>query len=549
MNDISILIGGKAGFGIDRSGLIIAGILSRLGYHVYVYRDYPSLIRGGHTFSIIRASSGRIAAHSDKIDILLALDQNTLDQHKWRLGDGSVIVYDSDAVKSEDMGVPLGVIVKESGAPDIMRNTAIIGSFCKAAGIGWNVLEDVFSRNFPKELDLNLKVAEGGYKAAKEVRMLAPVGKKALPILTGNEALSLGLVNAGLDIYISYPMTPTSPVLHYLASQSERFNIKVLHPESEIAVIMMAMGASYCGKKAAVGSSGGGFCLMTEGLSLSGMAELPVVIILGQRPGPSTGLPTYSCQTELLFALYAGQGEFVRFITAPGDPEEAFYWSGVALNMSTKYQIPSFVLTDKTLGESNFSFDKRLVKDLKEEETLAWDRKAPYKRYAASESGVSPLAFVPDKDAVVKANSYEHDEYGITTENPGLTTTMQDKRMRKGRYLADELERYECVKVDGERGSETALLCWGSNKGVCIEAARELGFKVIQPLVMSPFPVNQFREALKGVKDLIAVENNATGQLAELIKTYGFKADKKILKYDGRPFSIDELIGKLQELK
>lgn len=545
MNDISILIGGKAGFGIDRSGLIIASILSRLGYHIYVYRDYPSLIRGGHTFSIIRASSGKIAAHSDKIDILLALDQNTLDLHKWRLGDGSVVVYDQDAVKSDDVGVPLGAIVKEAGAPDIMRNTAIIGSFCKTAGIGWNVLEDVFNNNFPKELELNLKVAEGGYKAAKEVRMLAPMGSRALPMLTGNEALSLGLINAGLDIYISYPMTPTSPVLHYLAAQAEHFNIKVVHPESEIAVIMMAMGASYCGKKAAVGSSGGGFCLMTEGLSLSGMAELPVVIVLGQRPGPSTGLPTYSCQTELLFALYAGQGEFVRFITAPGDPEEAFYWSGVALNMSTKYQIPSFVLTDKTLGESNFSFDRSLIKDLKEEVPLAWDRKMPYKRYSASESGVSPFVFVPDKDAIVKANSYEHDEYGLTTEDPGLTTTMQDKRMRKGKYLAQELERYECVKIDGDRGSDTALLCWGSNKGVCIEAGKELGFKVIQPLVMSPFPARQFSEALKGVRKLIAVENNATGQLAELIKTYGFKADKTILKYDGRPFSIEELKEKL----
>jgi len=358
----------------------------------------------------------------------------------------------------------------------------------------------------------------------------------------------MGLVKAGLDTYISYPMTPTSPILHFLASNAEKFKLKVIHPENEIAVMLMALGFSYCGEKAAVGTSGGGFCLMTEGLSFSAMAELPVVVILGQRPGPSTGLPTYSSQTELHFALHAGQGEFARFIAAPGDAEEAYYWAGTALNLSAKFQMPAIVLTDKALGEGSYSFDEDIVKGLKEETPLMWDRKGPYKKYLNTATGVSPCAFVPDKDAVVKVNSYEHDENGITTEDPAVTKTMQDKRLRKEKLLRDELENYDTVKVHGNKDSAVALLCWGSNKGVAVEAAEHFGLKVIQPIVMSPFPLGRFKEALRGVERLIAVEGNATGQLVELVNKYGVAAPEKILKYDGRPFSLDELIGKIGEI-
>jgi 2-oxoglutarate ferredoxin oxidoreductase subunit alpha len=343
-------------------------------------------------------------------------------------------------------------------------------------------------------------------------------------------------------------MTPSSPLLHFLADVGRDFNLKVIHPESEIGVILMALGFSYMGEKVAVGTSGGGFCLMTEGLSFSGMSELPIVFMVGQRPGPSTGLPTYSAQTELHFVLNAGQGEFPRFVVAPGDAEEAYFWSATALNMAWKYQIPSFILSDKNLGEGIFNFDIDSIAPIKEEKPLFWDRKDPYKRYLDTENGVSPLAFVPDKEAIVKINSYEHDEYGITTEEPRITNAMQEKRLRKEKYLTQELEKYEMVRIYGDKKSPTAIICWGSNKGVCIEAAKNLGFKVIQPLVLSPFPVKQFQEALKGIKKLFCVENNATGQLSRLIKFYGFNVDEKILKYDGRAFSLDELEEKIRRL-
>jgi 2-oxoglutarate ferredoxin oxidoreductase subunit alpha len=541
MKDLSILIGGKAGFGIDKGSSMIASLLSRLGYRIYIYRDYPSLIRGGHTFTIIRASENKVAAHSDKVDVLLALNQDAINLHKARLKENALVIYDSDSVKSEGTGIALGKILKEENATEIARNTAIIGAFCKAVGIEWKILEDTVKKYIPKEADINLKVALRAYNEAKPALKIVALKQPLLPFFTGNESASLGLVKAGLDTYISYPMTPTSPMLHFLAAQAERFGIKVIHPESEISVMLMATGAAYCGEKVAVGSSGGGFCLMTEGLSFSAMAELPVVIVLGQRPGPSTGLPTYSCQTELHFALHAGQGEFARFMVAPGDAEECYYWAQVALNMSGKYQLPSIILTDKTLAEGTFSFDMNLAKPLPVQDPVLWDRKTPYKRYLNTDSGISPLALVPDKDATIKANSYEHDESGITTEDAALTKTMQDKRLRKGVHLAKELEEYETVKVYGNANSDTVILCWGSNKGVSVEVASKMGLKVVQPIVLEPFPLNRFKETLKGVKKLIAVENNATGQLASLINGLGLKVDAKILKYDGRPFSLEEL--------
>lgn len=550
MEDFSVLIGGKAGFGIDKSGSIIARILSQLSYRIYIYRDYPSIIRGGHTFSIIRASAKRISAHQNKVDFILALNQDTVDFHKARIKENSLIIYDSDSINPEGlpqgtqtMGIPLKKITEEENAPEVMRNTAIIAAFCKSAGIGWEILDTALKREIGKEIEANLRVARRGYDLGRQTSKVEALSGIRLPLLSGNEAIGLGLVKGGLTTYIAYPMTPSSPILHFLADVADDFGLKVIHPESEIGVILMALGFSYMGERVAVGTSGGGFCLMTEGLSFSGMSELPVVIILGQRPGPSTGLPTYSAQTELNFALYAGQGEFPRLVVSPGDPQEAYFWSALSLNLSWKYQIPAIILSDKNLGEGLFSFDADSVQDVNEEGCLLWNRNGEYKRYQETENGVSPLAFAPDRGGVIKINSYEHDEYGITTEDPLKTKAMQDKRMRKEKYLAKELEKYETVKSYAGKSSSTALLCWGSNKGVCIEVAEKLGLKVIQPLIFSPFPLRQLQDALGGIKKIISVENNATAQLAGLLKAHGFDVDEKILRYDGRPFSVEELEG------
>jgi len=547
MQEFSVLIGGKAGFGIDTSGLIIARILNQLGYRVYIYRDYPSVIRGGHTFSIIRAAEEKISTHRNQIDLLLALNQDTADFHKSRLTTGSALIYDADSVKIDTgMGIPVAKIIKEENATEIMRNTCLIGAFCKACAIPEEILVKVLKQSISSEVDLNLKVALRGYSQAQLLTRLKPLTSKPLPILSGNEAIGLGLAAAGLNSYFAYPMTPSSGILHFLAKHSADFGLKVVHPESEIAVMLMALGAAYAGQKTAVGTSGGGFCLMTEGLSFSGMAELPVVIVLGQRTGPSTGLPTYTGQTELNFALWAGQGEFSRLIVAPADSEQAFYWSAVALNLAVKFQVPAIILSDKTMAEGGYSFDIATIKLPPEEQFLAWDRKDAYKRYLDTENGVSGLAFAPEKEAIIKINSYEHDESGITTEDPQITKKMQAKRLRKEKYLSEELRKYKVVNTAGGLDSFVAVVGWGSNAGVCAEAARNLGVRFIQPVVLWPFPLEQFKRAIEGVKKIICVENNSQGQLAGLIANAGIKVSERVLRSDGRPFTLDELE---QELK
>jgi 2-oxoglutarate ferredoxin oxidoreductase subunit alpha len=544
-DSFSVLIGGKAGYGIDKSSTLLAQLFNTMGYYVYVYRDYPSLIRGGHTFSIIRASNNPISTHINKVDYLLALNQDSWDLHKDKLKKNTTVIFDADEAKAEGIAIPVGKFLKEANASDVMRNTCVIGAFCKAAGIEWAVVEKVFKKNMPKELDLNLAVAKKGFDSIPSSGNIKKTGRGPLPILTGNEAISLGLIKGGLKAYLAYPMTPTSTILHFLAENADRFGLKVMHPESEIGVVIMALGFAYSGVKTAVGTSGGGFCLMTEGVSFAGMAEHPMVFVIGQRPGPSTGLPTYTSQTELHFVLNAGQGEFPRFVVAPGDAQEAYFWSAVAMNTAWKYQVQSFIMTDKTLSEGGFDFDIDAIDDVKEEQPLMWDGKGTYKRYLDTKNGVSPLAFVPNGDAVIKTNSYEHDEAGLTIEDPAMTKIQRDKLIRKGDTLSKGVEGFDSVNVLGNKKSSKAILCWGSNKGVCAELGEKLGLRVVQPVVLWPFPAKQFAKAVKGVKKLICVENNSTGQLAKLVKMHGFDVDGLVLKYDGRPFSLDELESKI----
>jgi 2-oxoglutarate ferredoxin oxidoreductase subunit alpha len=287
---------------------------------------------------------------------------------------------------------------------------------------------------------------------------------------------------------------------------------------------------------------------MTEGLSFSGIAELPLVLLVSQRTGPSTGLPTYTAQTDLHFVINAGQGEFPRLIVAPGDAQEALYWSAVAVNMAWKFQIPAFILSDKTLSEGTYSVDTGNLPEIPQADTSIWDKKSRYLRYAFTGSGISPLAFPGEKDAVVKANSYAHDEGGITTEESDLVAKMAEKRKAKTEALISDMEKYSGVVVSGAANAPGALLCWGSTNGACTEVADQLGLRVVRPVVLSPFPVNQMKDALKGVRRVVAVEENATAQLAKLAGTYGIIVDDQILRYDGRPFTPDELAARVREV-
>ena len=548
MKEVSVLIGGKAGDGINSAGAMVAQLLNHLGYRIYLYFDYPSLIRGGHNFAIIRGRETATGTCGTTVDFVLALNQETIDRHRDAWKADTALIFNADLVKAAGQGVPVRDILSAEQAPAIMGNSALIGGFARAAGIPWKTVEEVFSSHIPKGTELNLRVARQAFERLATVHPVLPCESPPLPLLNGNEAIGLGMVSGGLEAYVSYPMTPSSGLLHFLAEEQEKLGITVVHPESEIAVILTALGFAMAGKRAAVGTSGGGFCLMTEGLSLAGMAELPLVLYVSQRTGPSTGLPTYTGQADLLFVLHAGQGEFPRFIVAPGSTEEALYWSGIAMNIAWEFQVPAFILSDKNLSEGTFSTNPALVRKIPQGTGPVWDKSSPYHRYADTPSGVSPSTPAGTEGAVVKVNGYAHDEAGITTEDPAIVARMAEKRRRKEEGLAQALRDYPQVSITGHETGLVALLCWGSTAGVCDEVAGPLGLRVVRPVVLSPFPAEPVRKALEGAGMVIAVEENATAQLATLAAQHGILSSGRILRYDGRPFTPEFLRERIREV-
>jgi 2-oxoglutarate ferredoxin oxidoreductase subunit alpha len=546
--DYSVIIGGAAGQGSRKAGLIIAKLFNNLGYNVFIYEDYQSLIKGGHNFSVIRASEGQKFSIREKADFLLSLNEETIDKHEKSLQKNGLIVFNKDKIKREKgVGIASDTITKELGGISIMGNTALIAGFSKAVGIEWEDLEDALRKELGKGIEKNLEIAKRAYEETNTFLKIEKLKVEPDPLLTGNEAIALGAVKAGLDIYYAYPMTPATSILHYLAEHAKDFNIIVSQLENEIAVINSAIGSAYAGKRSMVGTSGGGFALMTEGISLAAQSETPTLIINSQRSGPATGVPTYSSQADLLFTLNSGHGDFVRFVVAPGDANESCYWSGKLLNLAWKYQTPAILLVDKDLSESTFEFDRKVLDQIKKENPVLWNGRGEYGRYADSKNGISPLAFPGDK-AVVKATSYEHDEKGFSIEESEAVILMQEKRLRKFEEMEKEIDSLEAVKVYGNKNSKKAVVAWGSTKGVALEVAEKLGLKFIQPLMIQPFPQKQFDKAMKGVDKLILVECNALGQMEKVLRCHGIKVDKKILKYDMRPFTVEELEKKLKSI-
>ncbi len=546
MKEYSILIGGEAGEGSKKAGLIIAKLLSHYGYRIYIYEDYQSIIKGGHNFSLIRASKDRVLGSKEDIDLLLALNEDTAKRHSKKLRDGKNVVYNSDAFTlKRGVGVPIEKITKDLGGIPIMKNTALVAAFAKAVGIEWSTVNRVLKSELPIATDLNIKIAREAYKKTEKLEKIDKLSSKPLPLLSGNEAIALGALKAGLEAYVGYPMTPTTGILNYMSSVAQKYELKVFHPENEIAVINAAIGFSFSGKKTMVATSGGGFALMNEGLSFAAQAEVPLVIVEGQRMGPSTGVPTYGGQSDLLYILNSGHGDFEKFVVAPGDEKEALDLTGLAMNISWKYQIPSIVISDKELCESTYSFDGKLPKEAVMAKSVLWNGKGEYKRYEITKNGISPMAFPGKKGAVIKGTSYEHDELGIAVENEKSIKAMQDKRTLKFKSLKKETDKVKSVKVYGNKKSSTALIAWGSVKGAALEAAEKMGIRMVQPTIMNPFPENQMKRALKGAKKVIVAELNSTGQLSLLLKRYGIES-KSILKYTGRPFTAEELIKKIK---
>ncbi len=576
LNELSALIGGEAGAGIMRSGSLLAKACLRGGLHVFAASDYPSLIRGGHNSYTVRAEEEEVYALKDTLDIVLALNEETIQLHRGELVPGGAILYDGEevSVTPEELGrsdvrlcsVPMMRLIREAQGEPIARNTVAIGAAVALLDYDLRILERVIQEDFGKGkvADMNASLARKGFEHARanypndfQVKLRArEVEGEPRILVTGTEAIGLGVARAGLKFYAAYPMTPASPLLHWMAAHQGDLGIAVVQAESEIAAMNMVIGASYAGVRSMTATSGGGFCLMSEALGLAGESETPIVLMLGQRPGPSTGLPTYSSQTELRFLLHASQGEFPRIILAPGDVDECYEAGLQAHNLAEKYQVPVILLTDKNLVESQKS-----TKPLKaygfqiqrgELITGPWRSPEDYKRYMLTESGVSPRAFPGTDGAVVKANSYEHDEWGYTTEEQGMTVWMNDKRWAKVKAIAEEMDRMGSVRIKGSGKPALTIIGWGSTKGPILEAVKLLGYegieaRYVQVFCLSPFPTVKVREALRGGSVSVLVENNKTAQLGSLIcENLMQDVDHRILKYDGRPFDPGELAADLK---
>ncbi len=552
--DFSLLIGGQAGQGSRKAGLIIAQLFNFLGYEIYIYNEYPSLIRGGHNFSQIRASQEEKLTHRQIIDVLLALDITTLEKYYSKVVLNGLIFYNQDKITDEQLTELafdeekklIGVSLKDydDSAPAIMANTALIAALAKALSIDLEILTTVIKQEIKTKTEENLSLAKAVYEETEtiqEVQNLNEGSQQPLAELrTGNETLSLGAAAAGLDLYLAYPMTPATGILHFFAQHSET-GVKAVQLENELSVANAAVGAAYTGAKTMLGSSGGGFALMTEALSLAVQNETPIVFVESQRAGPATGVPTYTQQSDLSFALSAGHGDITKFVIAPGDANEAYQWAGRALQLAWRYQTPIILLIDKQVSESVFSFRPDEQEKIEAAEYKAWDQETYYGRYKITEDGISPLAFPGQAGAVVKTNSYEHDESGLTVEDPDQVALMQNKRARKFEQMKQAVTQLPAVTVTGPADAQKAVITWGSNKGAVKEAAAELGLKVIQPIVMEPFPAEQVRKTLAGVEKIAMVELNQKAQLGKVLAEQGINIDKKILKFDGRPFLPNEI--------
>jgi len=541
--EYNVLVGGAAGEGSRMAGLIIAKIFDSLGWQISIVEDYQSLIMGGHNFSKIRATKKYNSAPREKVDFLIALNKEALDKHLDKLDDDGIAIFNSDVSQFEyGFGLSAKEILEKFKAKPIMKNTAFLGAFCKVIGIEWEHLEKVFREEFKKETELNLQIAKFGYDSAQVLEKIEKFPCDDAEMFTGNEAIALAACKSGLDFYAAYPMTPATSVLHWLANHKDEYKLKVMQAENEIAVMLAALGASYAGKRSMVATSGGGFALMVEGLSFAHMGELPVVIVNSQRPGPATGIPTYSAQADLSFALSAGHGDTPRIVLIPGDAKECAELTELSLNSAWKYQMPVILLVDKDLSEGTYAISPSVFAKMKKGPALLWDGQGQYLRYKLTKDGISPMAFPGNPKAIVKASSYEHDENGITIEEEvDMIKAMQEKKLKKWALVEKEFSKLPLVKVYGNKNAKTALLAWGAPTGAVIEAAQALNCKVVQPLVASPFPKVQMEKALKGVKKIISIEANATGQWAQVMKCHGWKIADCLLKYDGRPFTVEEL--------
>ncbi|PIT88063.1 MAG: pyruvate ferredoxin oxidoreductase [Candidatus Magasanikbacteria bacterium CG10_big_fil_rev_8_21_14_0_10_36_32] len=552
-NIFSVLVGGAAGDGAREAAANLSRLLTNVGFEVIQTVEYPSLIRGGHNFARVTFSDDKIHSDYEALDILVALNKETVDLHFKELKKDGLVIFDCEKQDKKIINLPLCAYAKEMGAPPILRTAAALGAICWILNLDLEELNKIFKTVFKDKAEANIKLSVKGYenfKNRKITQIKLPKPKKIIrKLVDGNEAFAEGLIKAGLENYFAYPMTPSSSILHFLAGKAHEYKIKVAQPENEIAVINMALGSAYAGKRTATASTGGGFALMLEAMAMAGMEELPIVVADSQRAGTSTGVATRTGQGDLAFVRNL-PGEFPQIVLAPGDQEEAYLLGGLSLNLAWQFQTPVVVLLDKLLSEnmSACQLDDKKIKIISSKPSKAGKK---YQRYEFTDDGISPLAFPGDKDAVVKVCSYEHDEKGYITDSSEITKAMCEKRFAKIKGIVKELAKHEMIKVYGDTKSKNTLVFFGSTKGAILEALKYIKkpVRAVQILCLEPLDTAQLKKILKESNRIIDIENNYTGQLANLIREKtGIEVCKKILRYDSFPFeplSLADTINKI----
>lgn len=584
-SELRIKIGGEAGFGIKAAGLTLARSFVSAGLEVFDLTEYPSLIRGGHNTYTLRVSQNPISSHVEAVDVLIALNRETVDQHLGEVVDGGAVIFDPDATSTEGwlpgkkvhpVPVPLAKFAKEAGGP-IMANTVALGAALALVHFPLEYLADALKAHFahkaPEIAEQNVAAAGLGYAYIEKLASdfwLTLEPKPDAPrrvLVDGNEAVGLGALAAGIGLYAAYPMTPASSLLHFMAAHERDAGVVVKHTEDEIAAMNMVCGAAFTGTRAMCATAGGGFALMVEAFGMAGVSESAVVVGVFTRPGPATGLPTWTEQSDLRYVIHAAQGEFPRVVLAPGDRTDAFELTWKAFNLADQLQTPVVVLGDTYLSDNRESLPYFDLDDVTVERGKfvaegnvadypeAVDEAGRYLRYRLTDDGVSTRVLPGVTGAIQLGNSYEHDEYGYGSagEPADMRAAQNEKRMAKlelARTLVPPPAYFGAPPAE----ADVAVLLFGTTKGPALEAMRWLepdGIKVavMQVVTVWPFPANDVSAFLGSAKRSIVIEGNYTGQLQGLVREQCLvDVDDTLRRYDGRPFSPEMIYAKLKEV-
>jgi len=552
--DFTWKVGGEAGYGIMVTGDMFSRACMRSGAHTFDYPEYPSLIRGGHNTYQTRVSDQEVYSQVKPVNILVALNQDGFDLHKSELTDDAIVIFDPKNTKVDfenTVALPMDEIVEKFKGDKIMRNTVALGASLAIVCVEFEVLEELIRESFSSKgedvVKHNVDIAKAGYdfvgKKKCSFKVAGKIGKKRL-LISGNDALSLGAIKSGCKFLSTYPMTPATAIMHYFAKHESDMGLIMKHTEDEISGVLMAIGAGHAGVRSMAATSGGGFALMVEALGMAAMSETPVVVTVAQRPGPSTGLPTWTEQADLRFVLHASQGDFFRVVLTPGDHEECFEAGLQAFNYAEKYQTPVIILTDKYLGESFRSVEPftppkgwRIDRG-----KVVYNPSADYKRYEFAKDGISPRAFAGS--IIFGAFSNEHNKDGDFTEDPEMRKAMMEKRMKKAETADREIKNK--VRYYGDENPDVTIFSWGSTKGPVLEAmkmAKGLKIGFVHTFCVMPFPTKEISEHLQAAKKPVLIEGNISAQFGGLIREYtGFEIKDRLLKYDGRPFYPEDIL-------